>query len=375
MAMEIDIVNVLERLSVRRPILHSEADFQHALAWELKTLYPEIEVRLEIPESFKEARAFVDMIVYMAGKPIFIELKYKTAPLCAVHNGEGYTLKRQGASDQGSYDFLKDVSRIEEFTKRTPGSEGFAIILTNDETYWNDVNSRVTIDREFRLYDGRVLTGKLQWQSYAGTGSVVGREAPITISGGYPLSWKWYSNLHSERYGNFRFLCVNVSPAGGESADVVPEAVASLKETCAVVVNTQVPHSQASSKERYVPNWKLILDCLNQIGGVGTVKEIEAAFAERHPDRKVVNVRPDLALLTVNSQSRVHYSGGKLERRTDTGNVFDRIYRRDDGKHEFYDPKAHGVWEIYKSGPEQRLAVRMVSSTNAGALKGVELSS
>ena len=38
---------VLAGLSAKRPVFHSEADFQHAFAWEVHLLDPRIEVRLE----------------------------------------------------------------------------------------------------------------------------------------------------------------------------------------------------------------------------------------------------------------------------------------------------------------------------------------
>lgn len=43
----INMNKVLSTLSVKRPIFHSEADFQHSLAWEIREHYPESEIRLE----------------------------------------------------------------------------------------------------------------------------------------------------------------------------------------------------------------------------------------------------------------------------------------------------------------------------------------
>lgn len=45
----IEIKDVLEKLSKERPIFHSEKDFQFSLAWKIKSLYPEVAVRLEKP--------------------------------------------------------------------------------------------------------------------------------------------------------------------------------------------------------------------------------------------------------------------------------------------------------------------------------------
>lgn len=37
---------VLERLALLRPVFHSEADFQQALAWEVHSIDPSLRVRL-----------------------------------------------------------------------------------------------------------------------------------------------------------------------------------------------------------------------------------------------------------------------------------------------------------------------------------------
>ena len=38
-----DIHNIMHRLSLWRPIFHSEADFQFSLAWIIKEIYPNCE--------------------------------------------------------------------------------------------------------------------------------------------------------------------------------------------------------------------------------------------------------------------------------------------------------------------------------------------
>lgn len=44
-----DIHTVIKSLSQKRRIFHLESDFQFALAWEIKSLYPECDIRLEVP--------------------------------------------------------------------------------------------------------------------------------------------------------------------------------------------------------------------------------------------------------------------------------------------------------------------------------------
>ena len=61
-------------------MFHSEADFQHALAWQIHEAAPESQVRLEVSVIPVEAqRMFLDIWLPVEG--IAIELKYKTRGL------------------------------------------------------------------------------------------------------------------------------------------------------------------------------------------------------------------------------------------------------------------------------------------------------
>jgi hypothetical protein len=45
--MELDWVGILAELAQDRPIFHSEPDFQHALAWQVRLRHPQAKMRLE----------------------------------------------------------------------------------------------------------------------------------------------------------------------------------------------------------------------------------------------------------------------------------------------------------------------------------------
>ncbi len=48
--MTLDILHkLMADLAAHRPIFHSEADFQHALAWQIHEAMPDCEIRLEWP--------------------------------------------------------------------------------------------------------------------------------------------------------------------------------------------------------------------------------------------------------------------------------------------------------------------------------------
>ena len=66
---------LLASLAGSRKIFHSEADFQHALAWQIHKAGPESQVRLEVnafPD--QDRRMFLDIWLPIEG--IAIELKY-----------------------------------------------------------------------------------------------------------------------------------------------------------------------------------------------------------------------------------------------------------------------------------------------------------
>lgn len=82
------IESALEALSWERPAFHSEADFQHALAWKLHQLHQGISLRLEKSERLDQATIRVDIIARIGAQTIYIELKYKTRKISFYPNNE-----------------------------------------------------------------------------------------------------------------------------------------------------------------------------------------------------------------------------------------------------------------------------------------------
>lgn len=205
----IDIIGALTSLAQTRPIFHSEADFQHALAWRIHELWPEYSVRLEFrPPEFPK-RFYLD--IWAVGHPsLAIELKYKTRGLRANVGGELFELRDQGAQNIGRYDFLNDVQRLEQVVSAQSDVAGYAVLLTNDSAYWRPPTDRRTMDARFRIHQGRVITGDLAWAAVPSDSTMKGRGDPIVIRGTYRLAWREYSEAVTDRYGKFRYLLVSV---------------------------------------------------------------------------------------------------------------------------------------------------------------------
>jgi len=207
----IDIRLVLHELAAKRKLFHSEADFQHALAWGIHERYPDCSIRLEFTPSEPSPRLHVDIWVAHAGTVTAIELKYKTRLLRADVDGDAFHLTSHAAEDLGRYDFLKDVCRLERITSAR-GATGYAVLLTNDSAYWVSARGNDTVYAAFQIHEGRHLEGTMSWASHAGAGTMRGREEPIQLQGRYEAHWENYSQVQpiSMPYSRFRYLLIEV---------------------------------------------------------------------------------------------------------------------------------------------------------------------
>ena len=207
--MQLDIHALMNGLAERRPIFHSEADFQFALAWRIHKTLPDCEVRLEF-KPFPSEGMYLD--VWLPTEGMAIELKYRTSELDIECSGERFVLAKQDAQDEGRYYTIEDIRRIERVVSKTRANAGFVIILTNDRSYWKPPSRKnATQDANFRIHEGRKLSGKLAWQDGARKRTMKReREAPISLKGSYTLNWRDYSRLRAERNARFRYLAVSV---------------------------------------------------------------------------------------------------------------------------------------------------------------------
>jgi len=126
---------VLARLSALRPVFHSEADFQQAFAWEVRTQDPTVQVRLETRPA---PGMRLDLLLTSADgqQRSAVELKYLTRLWAGDFAGERFELKDQGAQDVRAHDVVKDIVRVEKFVAAMPGSNGVVVCVGNDPSYW-----------------------------------------------------------------------------------------------------------------------------------------------------------------------------------------------------------------------------------------------
>lgn len=222
-----DLYRVLLDLAKERPVFWSEADFQHALAWQLHLAHPLAKIRLEYRPP--NMRMYLDLVVEAGNQRAAIELKYKTRKLETTVNGETFLLNDQGAQDCGRYDVLKDIERLEQIVDGEQFHEGYVVFLTNDPHYYRgQTDGKETIDQQFRLIEGRMIAGELRWSETAGPGTTKGREEPIRLSGQYPVHWQPYSKVDAP-FGEFQILIVPVKPIARADRITVVRSVSETK--------------------------------------------------------------------------------------------------------------------------------------------------
>lgn len=232
-----DVKAWLETLRQSRPVFHSEADFQHALAWAIQMSDASARVRLETRPAPGQR---LDMLISRRdlGRQLVLELKYLTASWTGNVDSERFELLNQGAQDIRAYDVVKDVQRVEQFVSEQPGWSGIVLVLTNDPSYWSSpTHGRITNADAFRIYEDRMISGDRAWGVATGVGTMKDRARAIHLHGEYRCRWSDYSVLPG-RKGRFRVLVIPVDMTGdaveppeeasGGAARGQPPAVAML---------------------------------------------------------------------------------------------------------------------------------------------------
>ncbi|MFI9181278.1 hypothetical protein ACIGXG_03580 [Streptomyces goshikiensis] len=201
---------VMDALRQARPVFHSEADLQHGFARALWEVAPDVRSRLEVPQRNLGRREHLDLLCLGPEGQTLIEFKYFTRSWTGFAPGfpdEEYRLRDQGADDVARYRFVEDIVRLEKFCNR-PDQDGLALFVTNFPGLWNapKPRSRPTRDRQFRIHEGRSLTGTLLWAE----GTYTDNTQHLRDS--YDLTWQPYSELAGPG-GTFRYLAVPVAAA------------------------------------------------------------------------------------------------------------------------------------------------------------------
>lgn len=206
-----DITSFIER---QQELMFNERDFQMQLAVAMRESgrYDDVEVEYFIPNEVAADGGYewasdlrLDIVVRKDGKYAVVELKYPTKRIeSEIHRfgrllkrrgkdgKEGDTLfeivKNQGAQDLVSYNFWKDVRRVEIIKALFPESVvgGVAVMLTNDSYYTRGPKSG-TICEAFSTADGRSgVHGTMDWTRHS---AATKGNPGFTLNGSYSIKW------------------------------------------------------------------------------------------------------------------------------------------------------------------------------------------
>jgi hypothetical protein len=214
--MSITFDALLKELSSKRRAFHSEADFQHSLAWLLHQKFPDAKIRLEYPIYLEDKRRLnIDIWLEIHSEKIAIELKYKKKNFEGIVDGEKYDLHSASAVDLACYDFWKDVERTEHLVKEGLADRGLVTMLTNETALWGvPQNQTPRYYDAFRINDGRNIPGGLmKWNLEAAAGTRKGRERDLDILNSYLIQWSDYSKVTDKggRATPFRYLILEMN--------------------------------------------------------------------------------------------------------------------------------------------------------------------
>lgn len=96
--------------------------------------------------------------------------------------------------------------------------------------------------------------------------------------------------------------------------------------------------------------WEQVIEAVSALGGRATRHDVWEYLKKSQSDISFSSITANLLSASVNSPARTSHHTGKIPRRTDTGNRYDRLYKVGVGEGTYfvpYNPAVHGVWEIF----------------------------
>lgn len=187
----------------QQELMFNERDFQMQLAVALRSSgsYDDVEVEYFIPNTLATACGYeltsdlrLDLVVKRGDRFAVVELKYPTKRIVTdIHRFNTLLpgveiVKNHGAQDLVSYNFWKDVRRVEIIKALFPKSVegGIAVMLTNDAYYTRGPRQGSVCDA-FSTADGRSrVHGSLSWSRH----TAVSKNCPdFALTGNYSVEW------------------------------------------------------------------------------------------------------------------------------------------------------------------------------------------
>lgn len=210
----------MEKLSSHRPVFHSEADFQFALATVMSQDERVSRIRLERRIALRDhlrdrTHVNVDVLARLDGQQVGLELKYPKRKLecTAFADGELEDFQLpEGAYDVDGPELWHDTARVERLIAEGEIAAGAAVMLSNYELWEPErLMGPRSKAHEFALYNTRVVQAgqTLAWRD--ATASI--DTGPVWLQNEYRCLWRRYSTV-GDCDAEFRYLVLK--PGGSE---------------------------------------------------------------------------------------------------------------------------------------------------------------
>lgn len=159
----------------------------------------------------KGKKLYIDIVVEADGKFYPIELKYKTAkpvdsddPIrpylgCVFNNSTiPYVPENQGAANEGCYDYLRDIERVDKLQYLFGNvKRGIAVLYTNDDEYWRlptNANMATAAFAPFTLREGTHIAKEQQLKWNEVWAKTIKRSSEryysISLDNSITINWK-----------------------------------------------------------------------------------------------------------------------------------------------------------------------------------------
>jgi hypothetical protein len=204
------IMGWMQSLALRRPVFHSEFDFQLALSTVMERAGVE-RIRLETMVRLDGNPRFeIDIVAYLNGVPIALELKYPKASFTGTVPADGYDeyydLPTSGAFDIDARGVWKDASRIEALIGSEHVKAGAAVVLSN-YPFWSDRSHRQgTQAHGFRLWEAREAARGTTLEFPDSAKWTTSDHGSVHLNSSYRCQWHPFSTPAGVGKNDFRYL-------------------------------------------------------------------------------------------------------------------------------------------------------------------------
>ena len=180
-------------------IFANELDFQIELVLWLKSRmrYDEVHVEYYVPDlhGLVNVNSYIDIVIKSGGQFAAIELKYFTKsitgefPLFGIKEKRSI-LRNKGAQNINSYNYWRDVKRIELLKDKYPNVVGGLVIAFSNDPYYyiKYMPGREAGYSAFCLHDGRPGAHDLKWGKISE--KTKSKHPDLTLKGTYSCNWE-----------------------------------------------------------------------------------------------------------------------------------------------------------------------------------------